>query len=84
MKRILFVVALIVGSTFVTAGASAQSQVKATVPFEFNVNGSVVPAGTYMISANNIGTGCVEHFVVGEESSSSGDRRLELGRSGKR
>ncbi len=55
MKRIVFVVALIAGSTFVTAGASAQSQVKATVPFEFNVNGSVVPAGTYMISANNIG-----------------------------
>jgi hypothetical protein len=56
MKRSLFAIALLVASTFVTAGALAQShRVKATVPFDFTVNGSAVPAGTYTISAPSDG-----------------------------
>jgi hypothetical protein len=52
MKRTLFAIALLVAATFVTAGASAQDhRVKATVPFDFTVNGSAAPAGTYVISA---------------------------------
>jgi hypothetical protein len=52
MKRTLFAVALLVAATLVTANASAQDhRVKATVPFDFTINGSVAPAGTYVISA---------------------------------
>jgi hypothetical protein len=52
MKRTLFAIALLVAATFGTASASAQDhRVKATVPFDFIVNGSAAPAGTYMISA---------------------------------
>jgi hypothetical protein len=52
MKRTLFAIALLVASTFVTSSALAQDhRVKATVPFDFTVNGTVAPAGTYTISA---------------------------------
>lgn len=51
MKRILFAIAFLVAATFVTASASAQDRrVKATIPFDFTVNGSIAPAGTYVIS----------------------------------
>jgi hypothetical protein len=52
MKRIVSAIALLVASTFVTTGAWAQDhQVRATIPFDFTVNGSAAPAGTYTISA---------------------------------
>ena len=50
MKRTINLIALFVASLFITAGVWAQS-VKANIPFDFTVNGSYVPAGTYTITA---------------------------------
>jgi hypothetical protein len=50
MKRTINLIALFVASLFITAGVWAQS-VKAVIPFNFTVNGSYVPAGTYTISS---------------------------------
>jgi hypothetical protein len=50
MKRTIAVIALFVASIFITAGVWAQS-VKATIPFDFTVNNTIVPAGTYTISS---------------------------------
>ena len=50
MKRITSAIALFVASIFITAGVWAQS-VKATIPFDFTVNNTTVPAGTYIISS---------------------------------
>jgi hypothetical protein len=47
MKR---TIALFVASLFITAGVWAQS-VKANIPFDFTVNNTTVPAGTYIISS---------------------------------
>ena len=57
MKRIA-AIALFVAATFITAGSAlAQDhQVKATVPFNFTVNGSWLPAGNYTIGSGSIGT----------------------------
>jgi hypothetical protein len=49
MKRTINFLALFVASLFITAGVWAQS-VKATIPFNWTVNGSNVPAGTYTIT----------------------------------
>jgi len=52
MKRTIAAIALIVASIFITAGVWAQS-VKATIPFDFTVNNTSVPAGTYIISSTS-------------------------------
>ena len=53
MKRIA-AIALFVASTLLTAGSAVAEdhQVKATVPFNFTVNDTWLPAGTYMIGSN--------------------------------
>jgi hypothetical protein len=51
MKRTI-AIALFVASLFITAGVWAQS-VKATVPFDFTINNTTVPAGTYIISSSS-------------------------------
>jgi hypothetical protein len=53
MKRIL-ATALVIASTLVAAGASfaQDQQLKATVPFNFTVGDSTLPAGTYTVGAN--------------------------------
>ncbi len=54
MKRIVNAIALFVASTFITAGVWAQDhQVKATVPFNFTVNGTSVPSGKYTIGSES-------------------------------
>jgi len=50
MKRTTSAIALFVASLFITAGVWAQS-VKANIPFDFKVNNTTVPAGTYIISS---------------------------------
>ena len=50
MKRSIAAIALFVASIFITAGVWAQS-VEATIPFDFIVNDTTVPAGTYTISS---------------------------------
>jgi hypothetical protein len=50
MKRTINLIALFVASLFITAGVWAQT-VKATIPFDWTVNGNSVPAGTYTISS---------------------------------
>jgi len=50
MKRTINFLALFIASLFITAGVWAQS-VKATIPFNWTVNGTYVPAGTYTITA---------------------------------
>jgi len=52
MKRITSALALFVASLFITAGVWAQA-VKATVPFDFTINSTTVPAGTYIISSTS-------------------------------
>jgi len=52
MKRITSALALFVASLFITAGVWAQA-VKATVPFDFTINNTTVPAGTYIISSTS-------------------------------
>jgi hypothetical protein len=54
MKRIA-AIALFVAASFITAGgALAQDQkVKATVPFNFTVNSSSLPAGNYTIGSDS-------------------------------
>jgi hypothetical protein len=54
MKRIA-AFALFVAATFITAGSAlAQDHgVKATVPFNFTVNGSWLPAGNYTIGSDS-------------------------------
>ena len=54
MKRIA-AIALFVAATFITAGSAlAQDhRAKATVPFNFTVNGSSLPAGTYTIGSDS-------------------------------
>jgi len=54
MKRIA-AIALFVASTLLTAGSAVAQdrQVKATVPFNFTVNNSWLPAGTYTIGSNS-------------------------------
>jgi hypothetical protein len=54
MKRIA-AIALFVAATFITAGSAlAQDhRVKATVPFNFTVNGSWLPAGNYTIGSDS-------------------------------
>jgi hypothetical protein len=63
MKRI-FAIALLAAASFVTANsASAQSQnnkVQATIPFNFTVNGTAVPAGTYTIGSTSSGSALLE------------------------
>jgi hypothetical protein len=53
MKRIA-AIALFVASTLLTAGSAVAQdhRVKATVPFNFTVNNSWLPAGTYTIGSN--------------------------------
>jgi hypothetical protein len=53
MNRILSI-ALVLASTLAAAGTSSAQdhQVKATVPFNFTVGDSTVPAGTYIISSS--------------------------------
>ena len=58
MKRITSAIALFVASIFITAGVWAQS-VKATIPFDFTVNNTTVPAGTYIISSAS-----TDHLVL--------------------
>lgn len=56
MNRILSKFSLIIAMGLVTAGAWAQSptgSLKATIPFDFTVNNTIVPAGTYMVSSEN-------------------------------
>lgn len=54
MKRTIATLALFVASTFITAGVMAQDhQVKATVPFNFTVNGTAMPAGNYTIGTDS-------------------------------
>jgi hypothetical protein len=50
MKRTIAAIALFAASIFITAGVWAQS-VKATIPFDFTVNNTLVPAGTYTITS---------------------------------
>jgi hypothetical protein len=52
MKRTIAAIALFVASLFITAGVWAQA-VKATVPFDFTVNNTTMPAGTYIISSTS-------------------------------
>ena len=54
MKRIA-AIALFVASTLLTAGSAVAQdhRVKATVPFNFTVNNSWLPAGTYTIGSNS-------------------------------
>ncbi len=54
MKRIA-AIALFVASTLLTVGSAVAQdrQVKATVPFNFTVNNSWLPAGTYTIGSNS-------------------------------
>jgi len=53
MKRTIAAIALFVASTFITAGVMAQDhQVKATVPFNFTVNNTAMPAGKYTIGTD--------------------------------
>jgi hypothetical protein len=52
MKRLTSVLALFVASLFITAGVWAQA-VKANVPFDFTINNTTVPAGTYTISSTS-------------------------------
>ncbi len=52
MKRLTSALALFVASLFITAGVWAQA-VKATVPFDFTINNTTVPAGTYTISSTS-------------------------------
>ena len=52
MKRITSTLALFVASLFITAGVWAQA-VKATVPFDFTIDNTTVPAGTYIISSTS-------------------------------
>jgi hypothetical protein len=52
MKRTINLIALFVASLFITAGVWAQT-VRATIPFNFTVNGSYVPAGTYTITSTS-------------------------------
>ena len=49
MKRSINLIALFVASLFITAGVWAQT-VKATIPFNWTVDGTNVPAGTYTIT----------------------------------
>ena len=58
MKRTIAAIALFVASIFITAGVWAQS-VKATIPFDFTVNNTTVPAGTYIISSAS-----TDHLVI--------------------
>jgi hypothetical protein len=45
--------ALFVAATFITVGnASAQNQVKVTVPFSFTIGNSTMPAGSYTIKSD--------------------------------
>ena len=50
MKRSINLIALFVASLFITAGVWAQT-VKATIPFNWTVDGTNVPAGTYTITS---------------------------------
>jgi len=52
MKRIA-AIALLAASTFITAGSvlAQDSPVKATIPFNFTVGSSTLPAGSYTISS---------------------------------
>jgi hypothetical protein len=52
MKRTTSAIALFVASLFITAGVWAQA-VKANVPFDFTINNTTVPAGTYTISSTS-------------------------------
>jgi hypothetical protein len=54
MKRIV-TIALSIAATLITSGSAfAQDHgVKATVPFNFNVSGNWVPAGTYTIGSDS-------------------------------
>ncbi|WP_035356705.1 hypothetical protein [Edaphobacter aggregans] len=54
MKRIVKAIALFVAATFITAGVWAQDhKMKATVPFNFTVNGNSLPSGTYTIRSDS-------------------------------
>jgi hypothetical protein len=58
MKRTINAIALFVASIFITAGVWAQS-VKASIPFDFTVNNTTVPSGTYIISSTS-----TDHLVL--------------------
>jgi len=54
MKRIATIALSIVATLLTSGSAFAQDHgVKATVPFNFNVSGSWLPAGTYTIGSNS-------------------------------
>jgi hypothetical protein len=52
MNRTTSAIALFVASLFITTGVWAQA-VKANVPFDFTINNTTVPAGTYIISSTS-------------------------------
>jgi hypothetical protein len=50
MKHIISATLLAVATLMAHTGASAQSKLQATIPFDFTVGESLLPAGTYMIT----------------------------------
>jgi hypothetical protein len=50
MKRIIAVTLLATASLMAHTGASAQTKLRATIPFDFTVGNDKLPAGTYEIS----------------------------------
>ena len=67
MNRILSKFSLVIASTLITAGVWAQSPaVKATIPFDFTVNNTTVPAGTYTVSEESM-TGNILKFSAGSQ-----------------
>ena len=50
MKRIIAATLLATASLMAHTGASAQTKLRATIPFDFTVGNDKLPAGTYEIS----------------------------------
>jgi hypothetical protein len=50
MKRIIAATLLATASLMAHTGASAQSKLQATIPFDFTVGNNKLPAGTYVIN----------------------------------
>ena len=88
MKRIV-TIALSIAVTLIPSGSAfAQSHgVKATIPFNFNVSGNWVPAGTYTIASDS-GSGVVlrlasreqkvSMYALGLTDASDPERKAEL------
>jgi hypothetical protein len=53
MKRIIAIALFALASLVTVGNASAQSQIRATIPFDFTAGRAVLPAGTYTISSGN-------------------------------